>query len=145
MKRSVVVAGILALGVTAALAQQADVVAERQKLMKENADHSRAIGAMLKDQAPFDLSKVQSALKTFAHTGKEAHVLFPDHSKDGKSKAMPTVWEKKGEFEALLSKFEQDSQAALVAVKDEASFKAEMPKVLQNCGTCHKTFRQPVG
>lgn len=144
MKRSMIAAGLLAIGVTAALAQ-ADVVAQRQKLMKENAEHSRTIGAMLKDQAPFNLAQVQAALKTFDHTAKTGPTLFTPDSKDGNSKAMPAVWEKKAEFDALFAKFGQDVQTAHSAIKDEASFKAEMPKVLQNCGTCHKTFRQPVG
>ncbi|MBZ6075389.1 c-type cytochrome [Microvirga puerhi] len=144
MKRSVFVAGILALGVTAAIAQ-ADVIAQRQKLMKDNGDHSRVIGAMLKDQAPFDLAQVQTALKAFSHSAKEMPQLFPANSKDGKTKAQPAVWEKKSDFDAHFAQFGKDAEAALASIKDSASFKAEMPKVLQNCGTCHKTFRQPVG
>ncbi|MCB8821185.1 c-type cytochrome [Microvirga rosea] len=144
MKRSFIAASILALGVTAALAQT-DVIAQRQKLMKDNGEHSRGIGAMLKDQAPFDLAKVQAALQTFSRSAKGEPDLFPANSKDGNTKATPAVWEKKSEFDALFAKFDQDSQTALTTIKDEATFKAEMPKVLQNCGTCHKTFRQPVG
>ena len=30
----------------------------------------------------------------------------------------------------------------MASIKDEATFKAEMPKVLQNCGTCHNDFPQ---
>lgn len=144
MKRSVIAASILTLGVTAALAQ-ADVIAQRQKMMKDNGEQSKVIGAMLKGQAPFDLAQVQTALKTYSRSAKGEPDLFPANSKEGNTKALPIVWEKKADFDAIFAKFDQDAQAALTAIKDEASFKAEMPKVLQNCGTCHKTFRQPVG
>ena len=30
----------------------------------------------------------------------------------------------------------------MASIKDEATMKAELPKVLQNCGTCHQTFRK---
>ncbi|MGO4572325.1 c-type cytochrome [Microvirga sp. 2TAF3] len=145
MKRTVFVASLLALGVTAAIAQ-ANVIEQRQKLMKDNGEHSRVIGAMLRGQAPFDLAQVQTALKAYSHNAKEAPSLFPENSKSGgNTKVLPAVWESKADFNAIFVKFEQDAQAALTSIKDEATFKAEMPKVLQNCGTCHKTFRQPVG
>jgi cytochrome c556 len=143
MKRAFVVASLLALGVSAAFAQ-ADVIEQRQKLMKSNGQESRAMGAMLKGQTPFDLAQVQAALKTYAQNAKELAGLFPENSKTGHdTEALPAVWEKKSEFEATLAKFEKDAQSALGGIKDEASFKTEMPKVLQDCGTCHKQFRKP--
>jgi cytochrome c556 len=57
MKRSVFVASLLALGVTAAIAQS-NVVEQRQGLMKEMGAQNRPIGAMMRGQEPFDLAKV---------------------------------------------------------------------------------------
>ena len=69
--------------------------------------------------------------------------LFPENSKGvAKTEALPTVWESKAEFDKLFASLDAASQSALAKVTDEASFKAEMPKVLQNCGTCHKTYRK---
>jgi cytochrome c556 len=142
MKRTIFAAGLLALGVTAAIAQS-NVVEQRQGLMKEMSAQSRAVGGMLKGEAPFDLEKVQAALKTFSQNAKQAPPLFPESSKAAeKTAALPTVWENKKDFEGHFSKLNQDAQAAMASIKDEASFKAEFPKVLQTCGTCHKTFRK---
>jgi cytochrome c556 len=33
------------------------------------------------------------------------------------------------------------AKAAEASIKDEASFKTEWPKVVGNCGGCHKEFR----
>lgn len=142
MRRTVFVAGLLALGVTAAIAQS-DVVKQRQDLMKQMGAQTRPIGGMLRGQEPFDLAKVQAGLKVFAENSHKVASLFPENSKNvGDTEALPSVWENKVKFEAHLTKFHQDAQTALVSIKDEASFKAEMPKVLQNCGACHNDFRK---
>lgn len=143
MKRTVVVASLLALGVTAAIAQS-NVVEQRQSLMKDLGAQSRIVGGMLREQASFDLAKVQTALKTISDHAQKAGALFPESSKntDLKNEALPAIWENKAAFDAGFEKMSKDAQAALVAIKDEATFKTEFPKVLQNCGTCHKTFRK---
>ncbi len=55
MKRTLFVAGLLALGATAAISQS-DVVAQRQALMKEMGAQTRPIGAMMRGQEQFDLA-----------------------------------------------------------------------------------------
>jgi cytochrome c556 len=53
---------------------------------------------------------------------------------------VPAVREKKAEFAAAFDKFDNDSNDAAAAIKDEPSFKTEWPKVSANCGGCHKVF-----
>ncbi|WP_112662498.1 c-type cytochrome [Microvirga flavescens] len=141
MKRSLLVAGLVVLGVSAAIAQS-NPVEQRQGLMKQLGSQVRTASAMLKGQAPFDLGQAKAALETFSTVAKQAPGLFPDSSKAEKSDALPTVWENKAAFDSNFSQFEKDAQTALASIKDEATFKTEFPKVLQNCGTCHKTFRK---
>ncbi|MBF9233509.1 c-type cytochrome [Microvirga alba] len=143
MKRAIFVAGLLALGMTAAVAESG-VVEQRQTLMKQMGGETKTTGGMLRGQEPFDLAKAQAALKTISENAKKAPGLFPESSKatTDKTEALPTIWESKAAFESGFAKLEQDAQAAITSIKDEASFKAEFPKVLQNCGTCHKTFRK---
>jgi cytochrome c556 len=142
MKRTIVVASLLALGVTAAIAQS-NVVEQRQNLMKEMAAQTRPIGGMMRGQEPFDLAKVQAGLKVFAENPKKAASLFPESSKDApKTEALPTIWENKAKFDSIMTKLSQDAQTAMASIKDEATFKTEMPKVLSNCGACHNDFRK---
>ena len=142
MKRTVFVASLLALGVTAAIAQS-NVVEQRQNLMKEMGAQTRPIGGMMRGQEPFDLAKVQSGLKVFAENPKKFLTLFPESSKNAeKTEALPSIWENKAKFDSIGTKLSTDAQTALTTIKDEASFKAEMPKVLQNCGACHNEFRK---
>jgi cytochrome c556 len=142
MKRTVFVAGLLALGVTAAIAQN-DAVEQRQDLMKQMGAQTRPIGSMLRGQEPFDLAKVQAGLKVFADNSEKAAPLFPESTKNvGDTEALPAIWENKAKFDGIMNKFNQDAKTALASIKDEATFKAEMPKVMQNCGACHNDFRK---
>jgi cytochrome c556 len=142
MKRTVFVASLLALGVTAAIAQS-DVVKQRQDLMKQMGAQTRTIGGMLRGQEAFDLAKVQASLKVFSDNSEKVGSLFPENSKDDpKTEALPVIWQNKDKFESSRTKLHQDAQTAMTTIKDETTFKAEMPKVLQNCGNCHNEFRK---
>ena len=142
MVRSILVAGALALGVTAAIAQ-ANVIEQRQALMKQFGDTTRTFGGMLRGQVPFDLAQAQAALRIYSANAKQLPALFPENSKTGnKTQALPVIWENKTEFNTIFAKLDQDAQNAVGAVKDEASFKVEGAKVVQNCGGCHNRFRE---
>jgi cytochrome c556 len=142
MKRSLFVAGVLALGVGAAIAQS-NVVEQRQGLMKQMGAQTRPLGGMLRGQQPFDLAQAQASLKIIADSAEKAAPLFPESSKNAeKTEALPAIWENKAKFDGIMTKLNQDAQTAIASIKDEASFKTEVPKVLQNCGTCHNEFRK---
>lgn len=141
MVRTIFITGALALGVTAALAQ-ADAIEQRKNLMKQNGAHTRTVSAMLRGQ-PFDLAQVQAALQNYVAVGQQFPALFPDNSKTGNNtQALPAIWENKADFTALSTKLSQEAQAALATIKDEASFRTEMPKVLQNCQACHGKYQR---
>jgi cytochrome c556 len=140
MLRRSMMAAVIAIGATSVMAQ-GDPIAQRKELLKSWGGATREPGLMLRGEAAFDLAKVQTALKLYAQHAKVLPTLFPDSSKTGDTKALPIIWEKKAEFTAIFAKMDTDATAAQVSIKDEASFKAEIGKVLGNCGTCHNTFR----
>jgi cytochrome c556 len=144
MKRMVIAAAaLLAVGTTAALSQSA-AIGQRKDVMKAVGAAAKDTGAMMRGEAPFDLAKVQAALKTYSDAANKAPGLFPDDSKTGgETTVVPAIWEKKAEFDGIFKKWDADSVAAAAAIKDEATFKTEWPKVMANCGTCHKAFRVP--
>ncbi len=143
MMRTILVAGAVTLGITAAVAQATNVIEQRKGLMRQNGAATRTVSAMLRGQAPFELAQVQSALQNYIQVGQVYPSLFPDDSKTGNdTRALPAIWENRADFNAQNAKFVQDSQAALAAIKDEATFKTEMPKVLGNCGACHQKYQR---
>jgi cytochrome c556 len=142
MIRILIALGVLAIGVEAATPQNLDVIKERRQEMKDNGAAAGAAAKMLKGQAPFDLAAAQAALKTFIDVSKKMPGLFPEDSKTGGgTHALPAVWSDKADVDARFAKFGQDATAALAAIKDEASFKAQFPPIFDNCGGCHQRYR----
>jgi cytochrome c556 len=141
-----VVAGLalLTLGAGVVSAQNTAVIKQRQDLMKGNAEATKAPTAMMKGEAPFDLAKVKASLKTFQESSVKLKSLWPDDSKTGAdTRALPAIWTNVKDYLDWFDGFAKDAKAAEVAIKDEASFKTEWPKVVDYCGSCHKDYRAP--
>jgi len=141
MNRFVLAAAVLALGVTAVVAQ-GDTIAQRKALMKENGAQNRIATEMIDGKRPFDLAAAKKVLAAFETSATKLKSLFPDNSKTGDTAALPAIWENKADFEAKLAKFGADSKAAAAKVTDLDSFKAAMGDVRKNCGACHNTYRK---
>jgi len=132
MLRTVAILAAIAVSATAVYAQSA-AIGQRKEAFKAMAGAAKAPGAMIKGEAPFALPAVQTALKA----------LFPDDSKTGDTNVLPVAFEKRADLTARFDKLAADAKAAEGAIKDEASFKTEWPKVVSNCGGCHKEYRKP--
>jgi cytochrome c556 len=143
MLRVVAVLAALAVGATAVWAQNAAGIAARKEAMKAFGGAAKGPGAMNKGDAPFELPKVQASLKTIEETAAKAKGLFGDDTKTGETDALPAAFEKKPDLLARFDKIGADAKAAAGNIKDEATFKAEWPKVVGNCGGCHKEYRKP--
>jgi cytochrome c556 len=130
-------------GVALAAATGAAAIKERRALMKTDGEVSKPIVQMLEGKAPFNLATVQKALKAYQNAARKEAALFPPDSKTGDTNALPAIWEDNNmaDLEARFKKFGDDATAALASIKDEASFKAAMPGVLDSCGGCHEKYK----
>ena len=140
MRRKIVLASLFALGAGVALAQ-GSVIEQRKTEMKAMGAAAGAMSKMMKGEAPFDLAAVQKGLETIGKNAKSGPALFPEGSDKGDTKAQPDIWLNKAKFDGIFAKLAEDAPKAAAAIKDEASFKAEIGKVFGSCGACHKEFR----
>jgi cytochrome c556 len=139
MKRGIAL--FLALAATVSVAWAADdPIMARQALMKANGEALKPVIPILKG-GDFDLAAVQKALNTFIEASEKAPALFPAGSDQGKTNALPAIWTDTADFDARFVKLGADSKAALAAITDKASFMANFPGVLKNCGGCHEKYR----
>jgi cytochrome c556 len=140
-----VIAGLAALvvGATMVLAQNPAAIGARKDAMKALGGATKDPGAIAKGEAPFDLAKVQASLKTIETTAAKSKTLFPTDSKDGDTAALPVAFTDTADLSAKFDKMGADAKAAQAAIKDEATFKTEWPKVTASCGGCHKVYRKP--
>ena len=141
MRRTIIAAAgvIIASGV---LAQSGDPITQRQNLMKNNQEQVRTLTGMARGQAPFNAATAQAALQRIEQNARQVPALFPAGSHQGKTAALPVIWERKADFDAHAAKLEQDAKAAQTGITDQASLQAAVQRVGQNCGGCHETYRR---
>lgn len=141
-----VIAGVALLAAACATMQSktpAEVVGERQKLMKQQGDAWKKVQDSAKAG---NWQAVASNADVLASTSKQIPALFPEGSMTEKSKAKPEIWQKKAEFDAGAKKLEMESlklrdtartgnaQATNAIIKDFGR---------TTCGNCHTPFRVP--
>ncbi|MBX9925256.1 MAG: cytochrome c, partial [Hyphomicrobiaceae bacterium] len=126
-------------------AQNTDTIKARKELFKGLASANKEPAAMAKGEVPFELSKVQAALKTFQTNAPKFEALFGDDAKTGgETEALPGIWDNKKDFNERFVKLAAAAKSAESTIKDEASFKAAWPALLgENCSSCHKVYRKP--
>ena len=128
--------------VSAAGAQNTDVIAARQAIYKGFGAATKPVAAMLKGDADFDLEAVKKSLAVYQDGAAKLPGLFPEDSKTGHdTEASGSIWANKSDFEGRFAKFGADAKADVTSITDKASFNAEMPKLLAQCGACHKQYR----
>jgi cytochrome c556 len=143
MQRTVIAAlGVLIASGLAVLAQSGDPITQRQNLMKNNQEQMRTLTGMVRGQAPFNAATAQAAFQQLEQNASRIPPLFPAGSTQGKTAALPTIWERKADFDAHAAKLQQDAKAAQTAITDQASLQAALQRVGQNCGGCHETYRR---
>jgi cytochrome c556 len=145
MKRVVLVAGALLLGMGAVVAQQ-DQVKSVQTQMKAT---GRALGGTLapmnKGDKPYDQAAVDEALKTLDDTAKQLPNMFPASIKavkfEGDYSTSPKIWEDPAGFKAKIDEYAKAVSDAKAKIKDLDSLKANFPAIGKSCSGCHETYR----
>lgn len=144
MKRVLVVAATLLLGVGAVVAQQ-DVVKQTQTVMKGNGKNAGALAAIVKGEKPYDQATVDTALAQFEDTAEKLPTLFPESTKglkpEGDYSPSPKIWEDKAGFDAKIASFAKVVGEAKPKIRDIDTLKANFPAIGKECSGCHETFR----
>lgn len=132
-------AALLATGLA-----HADVISERQSLMKDMGKSVGAIAPMIKGEKPFDAAVALAALEKLqadAHK-MDVETLFPEGSDQGNTEASSKIWDDRDDFIKQVEKFKTDTDAAVAAnPQDLDALKPAFQQVAANCGSCHQAFR----
>jgi cytochrome c556 len=144
MKRSILVAGVLLLGLGSVMAET-DQVKDAQTIMKGNGKNAGALAAMIKGEKPYDQTTVNAALAQFDDTAKKLPTLFPESIKgkpfEGDYSPSTKVWEDKAGFDEHSASFGKAVSDAKGKIKDVDTLKAELGVIGKQCGGCHETYR----
>jgi cytochrome c556 len=145
MRRLIVgIAALAVAGVTVSAYATEDVVATRKALMDSNGAAAGIGAGLMKEEIPFNPATAKAVFTVMRAVAYAYGDYFPEGSGEGDTKASAKIWEDAAGFQAALTKFQQDADAALAAnAADLDAFKAAFGSVAGNCKSCHDAFRNP--
>src|ERR1700742_2113585 len=121
MKRSILVAGALLLGLGSVMAET-DQVKDTQAMMKGNGKNAGALAAIVKGEKPYDQATVNAALAQFDDTAKKLPTLFPASIKgkpfEGDYSPSSKIWEDSAGFKEHITSFAKSIGDAKGKIKD---------------------------
>ena len=144
MKLKLGLIGVLvAVGATAAMAADADIIVLRQNLMKTNGQAAKVVVSMLKGEMPFNAEVAAAAAMSIAHDNEVFPSLFPAGTDTGETKAKAEIWSDPEGFKAASEALVAVARAAAeAAAQSPEAFGTAFQVVGKACGACHEKYRQ---
>jgi len=142
-----VVAGlILSVALTGTAAGETtpeDAVKYRQAVMESMKGHIAALSLLAFGRVE-DAGYMQSHATALATLGKELRVLFPAGSGDGKTHALPAIWEEPDRFAGAIDDAAASAAELSQAVEngDRRRIAAAFKKTGDSCKGCHERYRE---
>lgn len=126
-----------------AQSQPEDIIKFRQNVMKANSGHMGAAGAIMQGKVDHK-NRLADHAKGLEITNKDIASLFPKGSDKGKTRALPSIWEKRADFEQVAKNAERASAAfaQAVAAGDDKAIQQRYKELGEACKACHKDFRK---
>jgi cytochrome c556 len=145
MIRTVVVAGVLLLGVGAVMAQQ-DIAVKQDNLMRgQGKSMYGVIQKMTKGDIPYDQKAVDAAIAQLAESVPTIPKVFATNPKEDVVNAnygsSPKIWQNKADFDAKIAPVAKTIAEVKGSIKDVASLKVAYDKIQEKCTDCHETYR----
>ena len=84
-------------------------------------------------------------MKKISENYKKLLDYFPENAKEGfKTGALPSIWENKDEFNALMKKASDDMVTLVSVIEDSDDIRATLKQLMwSNCKACHSKYRMP--
>tara|TARA_E500000178_G_C17033265_1_gene761824 strand:+ start:3871 stop:4326 length:456 start_codon:yes stop_codon:yes gene_type:complete len=119
-----------------------EIIKGRKAMFSENYQNAKTISILLKSK------KMEEAKPLMEKISKNYIKLldyFPENSKEGfNTEALPSIWENKDEFNALMQKASDDMIKLAGAIDTADDLRAIQKELMwNNCSSCHNRFRAP--
>ena len=117
-----------------------EIIKGRKAIFSKNYQTAKKISILLKSKK---IDEAKPLMKKMSDNYKKLLEYFPDNTKEGfKTEALPSIWENKGEFNALMQKASDDMIQLAKAVDTADDLRAIQKKLMwSNCSSCHNKFR----
>jgi len=117
-----------------------EVIKGRKAMFSENYQNAKQISILLKQNK---INEAKPLMKKISDNYIKLLDYFPDNTKEGfKTEALPSIWENKDEFNALMQKASDDMIKLAKAIDTAEDLRAAQKELMwSNCSTCHNRFR----
>ena len=117
-----------------------EVIKGRKAMFSENYQNGKKISILLKSKK---IEEAKPLMKKMSDNYKKLLDYFPDNTKEGfKTEALPSIWENKDEFNALMKKASDDMIKLAKAIDTAEDLRAVQKELMwNNCSACHNRFR----
>ena len=119
-----------------------EIIKGRKAMFSENYQNAKKISILLKSKK---IEEAKPLMKKISDNYKKLLDYFPENTKEGfKTEALPSIWENKDEFNALMQKASDDMIKLAKAIDTAEDFRAVQKELMwSNCTACHSRFRAP--
>ena len=117
-----------------------EIIKGRKAMFSENYQNAKQISILLKQTK---IEEAKPLMKKISNNYKKLLEYFPDNTKEGfKTEALPSIWENKDEFNALMQKASDDMMQLTKAIDTAEDLRAIQKQLMwSNCSSCHNKFR----
>ena len=117
-----------------------EIIKGRKAMFSENYQNGKKISILLKSGKK---EVAKPIMKKISDNYKKLLDYFPENTKEGfKTEALPSIWENKDEFNALMQKASDDMLKLAKAIDTADDLGAIQKKLMwSNCSACHNRFR----
>ena len=117
-----------------------EIIKGRKAMFSENYQNGKKISILLKSKK---IEEAKPLMKKISDNYLKLLNYFPDNTKEGfKTEALPSIWENKDEFNALMQKASDDMLKLAKAIETAEDLQAIQKKLMwSNCSACHNRFR----
>ena len=117
-----------------------EIIKGRKAMFSENYQNAKQISILLKQKK---INEAKPLMKKISDNYIKLLDYFPDNTKEGfKTEALPSIWENKDEFNALMQKASDDMIKLAKAIDTAEDLRAAQKELMwSNCSACHNRFR----
>ena len=118
-----------------------EIVKSRQALFSKNYSTAKRVQAF---SSKGDFEKAKKLMIEMSGNYKVLIDLFPENTEDEfETEALPTVWEEKDAFNALMTKASDDMIKLTSLIEDADDIRGTLKQFMwSNCKACHSKYRE---
>mgnify|MGYP001179057851 FL=1 len=119
-----------------------DIIKGRKAIFSDNYKTAKRVNILVND---LEFEEAKKFMKEMIENYETLLNYFPENTKEGfNTEALPSIWENKDEFNALMQKSADDMKQLAAVIEDADDLRGTVQQYMwSNCKACHSKFRKP--